>query len=145
MKVRNFFIQFICLAFLVYGALRIGVSSLLLLQAAGSLSLPDLQEGLLEVYHFMAMIKEQALIPFTSITYLIYLWLMGLLLVTGAIGCTIRKPFGLYALYSFLIMYAGLFINFQTINPKVIHLLACAILVVAYKWLIKANSRMIKD
>lgn len=139
-KTRKFFIYFIGFAFLAYGAVRLGVGSLLLLQAHGTLSIPDLQEGVQEVSNFLAMLSEQTIIPFTPIVYLIYMWVMGALLIVGAIGIFTHKTYGLKALYIFLALYVVLFINFQTINPKVIYLIVCALLVLLYKRLKKCEE-----
>lgn len=134
-KINNYLMNAIGLAFFVYGGVRLGVSSLLLMQAHGVLSFPDLQDGLIEVIQFMAMVQEQALLPLSPVGYLVYLSVMGSLLVLGAVGCLQKKSYGPKSIYVFLAFYALLFINFQVINPKVFHLIVCALMLAAYKWL----------
>jgi len=132
------------LAFLVYGGIRLGVSSLLLLQTLDFLAIPNLQEGVDEVVKFMAKIREQALLPLSALGYIIYLWLMGLLLVIGAIGCLMRKQFAQTSIATFLVLYVALFINFQTINPKIFHLIVCALLLLLYKFCVTSKINSLK-
>ena len=80
---------------------------------------------------------QSALLPITAVGYLGYLWVMGLLLITGGLGCLKRQTFGPAALSLFLLLYVLLFVNFMTINPKVFHLIACAIGLGLYLWLRK--------
>lgn len=136
-KMKNRLAVVIGLLFLIYGAVRLGVSSLLLLQLNGVLEFAELQAGLDEVRNFMELAQDKALIPATTFGYLSYLWLMGALLVTGAIGCLTRTNIGKINLYAFLSLYVLLFINFQTINPKVIHLVICALLLALYTYCVK--------
>ncbi len=101
-KMKNRLTIVIGLLFLVYGAVRLGVSSLLLLQLNGVLEFAELQAGVDEVRKFMALAQEKALISATTFGYLSYLWLMGALLVTGAIGCLKKNNIGKISLYAFL-------------------------------------------
>ncbi|WP_100643634.1 hypothetical protein [Alteromonas facilis] len=126
--------------FLVYGAVRIGVSGLLLMQSFSIVNFADLQEGLGEVANFMSKTESRAIFALSTNMYLSYLGTMGILLVIGAIGCFRRRAFGPKALYVFLFLYALLFVNFQTINPKVAYLLLCAILTGLYVWLQRKES-----
>ena len=131
-KTKNNLIYIIGALFLLYGGVRLAVSILLLLQMQGVLSFPDLQDGLDGVAEFMAIVSEKAIVPFSTGGYLTYLCLMGTFLVTGAVGCLLKKSFALNSLCVFLVLYVLLFMNFQTINPKVLHLAACAMLTAAY-------------
>ncbi len=140
-KTKNYLIYAIGLMFLAYGGVRLGVSSLLLLQSQGILAIPDLQEGLNEVTHFMANIAAQALVPFSTVNYLFYLWIMGTFLVVGAVGCLLKKRFGLQSLCAFFVMWSLLFVNFQTINPKVLHLFFWSLLAFCYWWLTRSTQQ----
>lgn len=126
--------------FLIYGLVRMGVPSLLILQSNGILADNELQGGLDDVIQFLAMVQDQALVPMSASVYLIYIWAMGVLLVVGGIGCIIKKSVLKPALYVFLFLYALLFINFQTINPKVFHMIACAGLLMFYNYLNRSSS-----
>lgn len=53
---------------------------------------------------------------------------MGAVLAAGAWGSLRDKSYGLPLIGAFLCLYALLFIDFQTINPKIIHLTVCALL-----------------
>lgn len=133
------------LAFLVYGGIRLGVSSLLLLQTLDFLAIPNLQEGVDEVVKFLVKVREQALFPLSALGYIIYLWVMGLFLVIGAIGCLKRKQFAQTSISAFLVLYVALFINFQTINPKVFHLIVCALLLLLYKFFVESKINKVKE
>lgn len=139
-KTKRYLSIGIGLLFLIYGAVRMGVPSLLVLQSNGILADSELQAGLDEVIQFLAMVHDQALLPMSALVYLGYIWLMGALLVVGAVGCIMRKPALKSSLYAFLLLYAALFINFQTINPKVFHMIACAGLLLFYNYLNKPSS-----
>lgn len=64
---------------------------------------------------------------------------MELVLSIGAFGSLRDKSFGLPFIGAFLAMYALLFVNFQTINQKVVHLAVCAILFGVLLWLKRAQ------
>lgn len=122
----------ISVIFLIYGTVRLGVSSLLLLQLSEFLQIAALQEALNEVSTFLTTKQTSALIAVNVLAYLSYLWFMGALLVAGAIGLFQRKLIGQHVITIFLVLYVLLFVNFQTINPKVMHLIVCAILLGVY-------------
>lgn len=140
-KARLILTYAIGLVFLAGGGIRLGVSTLLIMQSQGVLSFADLQAGLNEVSQFMAKTGPQALVPFTDFHYLVYLWLMGATLFVGAIGCLIRKPFGLPCLYAFLTLWVMLFVNFQTINPKILHLMFFGLLTLVFRWLVTTDKQ----
>ena len=118
----------ISILFLVYGGVRFGVSSALLMQSFGWVNFPDLQDGINEIGTFLVEKNPSSLFSFSSVGYLSYLWVMGALLIIGAIGFLKNKSFGPQSMSSFLVLYVMLFINFQTINPKIFHLIVCALL-----------------
>ncbi|MCL1035883.1 hypothetical protein L2750_01750 [Shewanella submarina] len=132
---KKFGITGIGILFFVYGLFRLGISSLLLLQAFELINYTGLEAALSDVHRFLTAEQDKALFPLTSNQYLFYLWLMGALLITGGIGCLLRKHVGVYSLYTFLGLYVALFVNFQTINPKIMHLIVCALLLAIYHWL----------
>ena len=141
MNINKYGIVIISSLFLLYGGIRLGVSSALILQSFEWINVLDLQEALSEISLFLDSKREQALIPFSVLGYIGYLWLMGLLLVVGATGCWRRKPVGSVAISTFMIIYSLLFVNFVTINPKIIHLLGCGLLFAVYHWLLKRDTK----
>jgi|TARA_B100000745_G_C19831554_1_gene275182 hypothetical protein len=134
---KKYGITIIGILFLIYGGIRLWVSSVLLLQTFGLINIADLQAALIDIGDFMQSRQDNSVVPFSVVVYLSYLWVMGALLVTGAIGCLKRQSFGHISLSVFLVLYVLLFVNFQTINPKVIHLVVCATLLGLYLWLRK--------
>lgn len=132
---RKYGIIIIGIIFLVYGGVRFGVSSALLIQATGLIDVQDFQEPLIEIGAFLQGKNPTSLLAVSTVGYLCYLWLMGAALIVGAIGCLRNKKYGQNSIISFLAMYVLLFVNFQTINPKIIHLIACAFLFALYMWL----------
>jgi hypothetical protein len=69
--------------------------------------------------------------------YVGYIALMGLVLAVGSARTLMDRRFGLPLIGTFLVLYAALFLNFLTINRKVVHLAVCAVLFLALlgiKW-----------
>ncbi len=125
------------IAFLAYGLLRIGVGSAMLGHELGIFDIDALQEPIEEVGEFLEEKADKQLIPVTVGGYVGYIALMGLTLSIGAIGSLTNKRFGLPLIATFLLMYAALFINFQTINPKIVHLAVAAVLFLLLLWIKK--------
>jgi len=125
------------IAFLAYGLLRIGVGSAMLGHELGVFDIDALQEPIEEVGEFLDKKADKQLIPVTVGGYVGYIALMGLTLSIGAIGSLANKRFGLPFIATFLLMYAALFINFQTINPKIVHLAVASVLFLLLLWIKK--------
>jgi hypothetical protein len=125
------------IAFLAYGLLRIGVGSAMLGHELGIFDIDALQEPIEEVGEFLEEKADKQLIPVTVGGYVGYIAFMGLTLSIGAIGSLTNKRFGLPFIATFLLMYAALFINFQTINPKIFHLAVAAVLFLLLLWIKK--------
>ena len=125
------------IAFLAYGLLRIGVGSAMLGHELGVFDIDALQEPIEEVGEFLDKKADKQLIPVTVGGYVGYIALMGLTLSIGAIGSLTNKWFGLPFIATFLLMYAALFINFQTINPKIVHLAVASVLFLLLLWIKK--------
>lgn len=123
------------IAFLAYGLLRIGVGSAMLGHELGIFDIDALQEPIEEVGEFLEEKADKQLVPVTVGGYVGYIALMGLTLSIGAIGSLTNKRFGLPLIATFLLMYAALFINFQTINPKIVHLAVAAVLFLLLLWI----------
>lgn len=127
----------ISISFLAYGLLRIGVGSAMLGQALGIFNINALQEPIKEVGEFLQKKADKQLILTTVSGYVGYIALMGLTLTVGAIGSLTNQWFGLPLIATFLLMYAALFLNFQTVNPKIIHLVVATGLFLLLLWLKK--------
>ena len=125
------------IVFLAYGLLRIGVGATMLGDEVGIFDINALQEPLEEVAEFLEKKADKQLISVNVSGYLGYIALMGLTLSIGAIGSLANKRFGLPLIATFLLMYAALFINFQTINPKIVHLAIAAALFLSLLWIKK--------
>lgn len=125
------------LLFLVYGLLRLGVGSALLAQELGLVEIEALNDPLNDVGAFLEKKEDQALIPVSTAGYVGFIALMGLTLSIGAIGSLANKRFGVPVIATFLVMYAALFVNFLTINPKIVHLAVATIFFLVLVWLKK--------
>ena len=125
------------IAFLAYGLLRIGVGSAMLGHELGVFDIDALQGPIEEVGEFLDKKADKQLIPVTVGGYVGYIALMGLTLSIGAIGSLTNKRFGLPFIATFLLMYTALFINFQTINPKIVHLAVASVLFLLLLWIKK--------
>ena len=109
----------ICAIALVFGLIRIGVSLVLTLQAIGAFDLDAFREPVMEVQEFLSVQNGHAFIPLSPLSYFAVIAFMGGCLVFGAIFSWLRKPWGYRLLVIYLSAHAGLFMNFQTINPKI--------------------------
>ena len=127
--------------FLIYGLLRIGVGSAMLGHELGMFEIDALQEPIEDVGEFLEekADKDKQLIPMSVSGYVAYIALMGLTLSIGATGSLANKQFGLPLIATYLLLYAGLFVNFQTINPKIFHLAAAAVLFLVLLWMKKRD------
>ncbi|MNK23527.1 hypothetical protein D3C87_418210 [compost metagenome] len=126
---------FITILLLGYGIIRIGVSTALLAQIQQIVNISELNEATLEVKQFIDIRANKQIIPFTLTGYFAYILVMGLFLALGAVGAILRKVWGFVLLWIYLAGHAGLFINFQEINPKLIGFVLQVFLLVALIYL----------
>lgn len=124
----------ISLLLLGYGLIRLGVGSALLGQEVGLLDFQAFHGPITEIGHFLEKSSNKQIVPVSVAGYVSYIALMGLVLSVGAFASLKHRSFGLKFIGAFLLMYALLFVNFQTINPKAIHLAVCAVLFGALLW-----------
>ena len=118
----------VALVLLTYGLIRLGVGSALFGQVNGWIDFPAFHEPLIDIGNFLAKSTENQIIPFSVAGYVSYIALMGLMLLVGAFRALRNLTHGLSFIATFIVMYSLLFFNFQTINPKIIHLGVCIIL-----------------
>jgi hypothetical protein len=121
--------------FLAYGLLRFFVGIGMVGQAIGLVDLADLREPIVDVDRFLGEKNGEAFVAFSSVGYLGYIALMGATLTLGAIGVIWRKAFGLPLVGIFLALWLALFINFQTINQKIVQAAIFAAMYAALVWL----------
>ena len=134
----KFLAAIICFMALAFGLIRIGVGSVLMAQAAGVIDIAAFDEPVTEIQQFMLEKNDQALIPLTPVSYLAVIAFMGVCLVFGAISAWQQKATGYGLLLLYLLTHAVLFLNFQTINPKINILLGGVVLLII---LILANRQ----
>lgn len=132
--IRNALGWLIVLGFLGYGLIRIGVGSLLFMQAMGWIDLADFRDVLVEVETFIGDRADRQWFAFSVAGYFAYIASMGVVLTTGAIGVILRKTWGFVLIGLYLLMHAGLFVNFQEINPKLISLALTIVLYLVLLW-----------
>ena len=114
----------ICLLALAFGLIRLGAGSVLMAQAGGFIDVAPFSEPIADIDRFMGEKNPQAIIPLTPVSYLGVIAFMGGCLVVGAIGAWRRNLWGYGFLALYLLTHAGLFVNFQTVNPKINILIA---------------------
>ena len=131
---RKYIEIFIAIVFLGYGLIRLGVGSVLLGQEIGLIDFEVFHAAVGDIGKFIAKSNESQIIPVSIAGYVGYIALMGLVLSTGAFRVLRNLSFGLALIGAFLVMYALLFVNFQTINPKAIHLAVCVVLFGLLLW-----------
>lgn len=125
-------------AFFVFGLMRVGVAGLLLGQLGGLFEMAALLEPIEDTAKFLGLHNVDALFPLTPASYFAVLLIMGLSLSIGAIGALRRARWGYGLIVLYLAMHGALFINFQTVNPKIFVLLGTVLLFGALVW---ANRR----
>jgi len=125
---RKYAGTFIAFAFLVYGLIRLGVGSALLGQELELIDFHAFRQPLEDIGNFLGKSIERQIIPMSVSGYVGYIALMGMVLSVGAFRVLKGRPFGLSLIGAFIVMYVLLFVNFQTINPKAIHLVVCMVL-----------------
>ena len=131
---RNIIAIVICIAFLGFGLIRTGVGSAVLAQDLGAIQVDAITEPLIETTEFLAEASSKGFYKFSTRTYLMYIIAMGVVLVVGAIGALRRTSWGYGAITLYLGMHAALFINYQTINPKIAFLGLGIALLLALIW-----------
>ena len=142
---RKYIEVFIVLAFLGYGLIRLGVGSALLSQEIGLIDSQALGGPIADIGIFLGKSSEGQIIPVSVAGYVGYIALMGLVLSLGALRTLKNRSFGLSFIGAFIVMYGLLFVNFQTINPKAIHLGICISLFVVLLWLKGVFSKMLSS
>ncbi len=135
----------IVMVFLVYGLIRLGVGSLLLGQESGLIDVEAFRDPIADIAKFLQKSDDKQIIPVSVTGYVSYIALMGVVLITGAYRTFKNHALGLSFIGVFLLMYFVLFINFQTINPKAIHLGVCLLLYIALVWLKGRLNNMAKS
>jgi hypothetical protein len=124
----------ICLVLLASGLVRIGVGGLMIGQAAGWWALEGEAAGSLA--DTIRFIREQKsnLVGFTPMSYFAFILFMGLTISLGAIGQMWRKQWGLVLIGIYLLSHGALFVNFMTVNPKIVLLVLATALTVILAW-----------
>lgn len=124
----------ICTVFLLSGLIRIGVGGLMMGQAAGSWTVDgEAAQALTETKRFISE-RDANFAGFTPITYFGFIVFMGFAISLGAIGQFRRKRWGLYFIFLYLLCHAFLFVNFMTINPKLLFLVLALALTGVLWW-----------
>jgi len=132
---RKYLSILISIAFLGYGLIRMGVGSALLGQEIGVLDVQAFREPIDDIAGFLAKSGDKQIVPVSVAGYVSYIALMGLVLSIGAIGSLKSRTYGLALIGAFIAMYSLLFVNFQTINPKAVHLAVCVVLFGSLLWM----------
>lgn len=124
----------ISFVFFAFGLIRIGVASALSAQLLGFVSVAALQEAIDDTSRFLEKHGPDAFIALTPLPYFGVIFTMGVVLAMGAIGAFRQKVWGYGFIVAYLAMHAGLFLNFQTINPKISILAGAIVLLLALIW-----------
>lgn len=124
----------ICLAFLISGLIRIGVSLVMIGQTLGWWALGgEATVALADTQRFIAE-HDTNLVGFTPLSYFGFILFMGATISLGAIGQLWRKPWGLALIILYLLSHAALFLNFMTVNPKIFYLELAIVATVILVW-----------
>lgn len=113
----------ICLGFFVYGVIRVGVGTALILQVHSLIAVPDLDLAISDTADFLARANDRAIIASGVAPYFAYIITMGTVLIAGAIGAFRRRKWGFVLIGIYLAMHGALFVNFLTVNPKIAYLI----------------------
>ncbi len=124
----------ICCVLLASGLIRIGVGGMMIGQAAGWWALDgEAAESLADTQRFISEQKSN-IVGFTPISYFAFILFMGLTISLGAIGQIWRKQWGLVLIGIYLLSHGSLFVNFMTVNPKIVLLGLATLLTVILVW-----------
>jgi hypothetical protein len=124
----------ICCVLLASGLIRIGVGGMMIGQAAGWWALEgEAAESLADTPRFISE-KKSNIVGFTPISYFAFIMFMGLTISLGAIGQIWRKQWGLVLIGTYLLSHGSLFVNFMTVNPKIVFLGLATLLTVILVW-----------
>ncbi|MBI1212124.1 MAG: hypothetical protein GC190_11720 [Alphaproteobacteria bacterium] len=124
----------ICFVFFAFGLIRIGVASALSAQLLGYFSVGAFEEPIRDTSRFLNEHNTDAFIQLTPLPYFGIIFAMGVCLALGAVGAFRKKAWGYALIVAYLSMHAGLFLNFQTINPKINILIGAIVLLLALVW-----------
>ncbi len=131
----------ICVVLLASGIVRIGVSLLMIGQAAGWWAFGgEATEALSDTQRFIAE-RDANLVGFTPIAYFGFILFMGITISVGAIGQMWRKQWGLVLITVYLLSHGALFVNFMTINPKLAFLALAIVATLVLRWANQEESR----
>ncbi|MEO1596884.1 MAG: hypothetical protein AAFS02_16710 [Pseudomonadota bacterium] len=124
----------ICTVFLLSGLIRIGVGGLMMGQAAGLWAIEgEATEALAETKRFVSE-RDVNIVGFTPITYFGFIAFMGLVISMGAVGQLRRKRWGLVLICLYIVCHAFLFVNFMTVNPKLLFLVLASVMTGVLWW-----------
>ncbi len=124
----------ICLAFLISGLVRIGVSLIMIGQTLGWWALGgEATEALADTQRFIAE-HDANLVGFTPLSYFGFILFMGVTISLGAIGQLWRRSWGLALIILYLVSHAALFLNFMTVNPKIFYLELAIVATMVLVW-----------
>lgn len=124
----------ICLGFLAFGLIRVGVGFALIGATQDWWHFEDLALAVSDTRDFLAEANGRALLPFSVPGYFAYIVAMGVVLSLGAWRTIRRLKFGLWLITIYLAMHGALFANFLTINPKIAYLAVGIALVMFLAW-----------
>lgn len=131
----------VCLLFLASGLIRVGVSLLMIGQAAGWWAFGgEATEALSATQRFIAE-QETNLVGFTPVAYFAYILFMGVTIALGAIGQLWRMHWGFVLITIYLFSHAALFVNFMTVNPKFALLALAIAAAMVLRWANQDESR----
>ncbi len=131
----------ICLLFLASGLIRVGVSLLMIGQAAGWWAFGgEATEALSATQRFIAE-QDTNLVGFTPVAYFAYILFMGVTITLGAIGQLWRMQWGFVLITIYLVSHAALFVNFMTVNPKFALLALAIAAAIVLRWANQDESR----
>lgn len=121
--------------FLLYGLVRVvgGVMVVIALSASGEHA--ALQEGANKVRAAMDNPNQFEIIPLSSMGYMSYIVLMGLVLIFGTAAVLLNRRWGVWVMSSYFALYLLLFLNFMVFNIKVAHLVGSFVLFLLFLWL----------
>lgn len=135
----------VTILFLGYGLLRLVVGLALAGIELDLLAWHVLDEAHADVDRFLREKGERALVPFSALGYVLYIALMGLTLMLGAIGVLAGRSFGLPVIAVFLALWAGLFVNFLTVNRKLVQFGGFALLYLLLVWAKRGDRMRVPD
>lgn len=112
----------LAIGFLLYALMRLSGIGLLIATVMGGIDSASAKDALDLMQDKLPGMNESAVVPLPMPAYLTYSFVMGVVLLVGAIGALMNKVWGVIGIFGYYVLFALMFLNYGTANAKLLHL-----------------------